>query len=126
MADSDGEFKTSIKNVSFSKTADGQLQQTMDFEGTATGFGTIVLSLMSTQLLSEAGATSGPISLAGKALLDDNSIMGAIGEGTWEQIGNEPRFKVSLLVDLSDGAKHRVESVMDWSARRRTGRFEVL
>ena len=43
--------------------------------------------------------------LAGKALLDDNSILGGIGEGTWEQIDSEARFKVSTILNISDGGK---------------------
>ena len=59
--------------------------------------------------------------LAGKALLDDNSILGGIGEGTWEQIGSEARFKVSMILNISNGEKLRSEGVIDHGARSYSG-----
>ena len=41
MADPIGEFNLKNTGISFNTTADSQLQQTVDFEGTATGFGAV-------------------------------------------------------------------------------------
>ena len=41
MADPVGEFNLKNTGISFNTTADSQLQQTVDFEGTATGFGAV-------------------------------------------------------------------------------------
>ena len=72
-------------------------------------FGTLTM----TQPLAEAGATSGTVTYVGKALLEDNSILGGIGEGTWQQVGNDAKFKMSLLIDISDGTQLRSEGVID-------------
>jgi len=121
MADQVGEFNLKNTGMSFNITADSQLQQTSDFEGTATGFGAVFGTLIITQPLAEAGATGGPCAWAGKALLDDNSIVGGIGKGTWEQIGSETRFKVSMILNISDGGKLRSEGVIDHGARSYSG-----
>ena len=121
MSDPVGEFNLKNTAIGFNTTADGQLQQTVDFEGTATGFGGVFGTLIITHPLAEAGATGGPCAWAGKALLDDNSILGGIGEGTWEQIGSESRFKVSMIINISDGGKLRSEGVIDHGARSYSG-----
>ena len=121
MADPVGEFNLKNTSNGFNITVDSQLQQTSDYEGTATGFGAVFGTLIITQPLAEAGATGGPCAWAGKALLDDNSIVGGIGKGTWEQIGSETRFKVSMILNISDGGKLRSEGVLDHGARSYSG-----
>ena len=123
MAEPVGTFDMKSTGVSFNTTADGQLQQTSDFEGTATGFGAVFGTLVITQSLAEAGATSGPCAWVGKALLDDNSILGGIGTGTYEQIGSEAKFKISMNLDVSDGSKLRSEGVVDHPSRSYTGQL---
>ena len=51
MADPVGEFNLKNTGMSFNITADSQLQQTSDFEGTATGFGAVFGTLIITQPL---------------------------------------------------------------------------
>ena len=121
MADPVGEFNLKNTGMGFNVTADSQLQQSIDFEGTATGFGGVFGTVIITQPLAEAGATGGPCTWAGKALLDDNSILGGIGKGTWKQIGSETRFQVSMVLNLSDGGKLRSEGVIDHGARSYSG-----
>lgn len=113
MADPIGEFRSTRAAWFMTKTADGEIQMTTSYEGTADGFGAVFGTLTRTQPLAEAGASSGTCSYAGLAVNDDGSIIGGIGEGTWERIGSEMRSSVSLLVELSDGSKLRSEGVVD-------------
>ena len=113
MAEKLGSFESKMAGFSFTKTADGQIQTTASYQGTAEGFGAVFGTLTMTQPLAEAGATSGTVTYVGKALLEDNSILGGIGEGTWQQVGNEAKFKMSLLIDISDGTQLRSEGVID-------------
>ena len=105
------------------KTADGEIQMTTSYEGTADGFGAVFGTLTRTQPLAEAGASSGTCSYAGLAVNDDGSIIGGIGEGTWERIGSEMRSSVSLLVELSDGSKLRSEGVVDHTDQSWNGKI---
>jgi hypothetical protein len=117
-----------MKNTGFSfdLLEDDKIQQTADYEGTATGFGAVFGTLVFRQALSETSASSGSLSFVGKALLDDNSIAGGIGHGTWEQIGQEARFKIVMTVKVSDGSQHRSEGVVDHPARTFDGKmYEV-
>ena len=50
-----------------------------------------------------------------------DSMIGGIGEGTWEQVGNEPRFNVSLVIELSNGTKLRSVGVADNKTRTLNG-----
>ena len=74
-----------------------------------------------THALAAAGESSGVATYVGKAIADDNSMIGGIGEGTWEQVGNEPRFNVSLVIELSNGTKFRSVGVADNETRTLNG-----
>lgn len=123
MADPIGEFRSTRASWSMSKTADGGIQTASSYEGTADGFGAVFGTLTRTQALAEAGASSGTCSYAGMAVNDDGSIIGAVGEGTWERIGTEMRFSVIILAELSDGSKLRSEGVVDHAEQSWNGKI---
>ena len=50
-------------------------------------------------------------------------ILGGIGTGTYEQIGSEAKFKISMNLDVSDGSKLRSEGVVDHPSRSYTGQL---
>ena len=126
MAEPIGEFHMKNTGFSFDLLEDDRIQQTADYEGTATGYGAVFGTLVFRQSLSETSATSGALSFVGKAILDDNSIAGGIGHGTWEQIGQEARFKIVMTVKVSDGSQHRSEGIVDHPARTFDGNiYEV-
>ena len=120
MSEPVGEFKSKRTGFTLTKTADGQIQQTSSYEGTATGFGAFFGTMTLTQPLEEAGANSGTCTWIAKAILEDKSILADLAEGTWERMGSDLRFKVLLKNNLSDGRKLRCEGVADSEA----GTFE--
>ena len=123
MADPTGEYTFKNTGVVVSKTADGQVQQLMSYEGAATGFPVVLGSLVFTMPLSEAAANSGSCSWVARGVLDDGTLAAAFGEGTWERIGNELRGNVSLVHEVSTGQKIRTEGVMDFEARTFNGKM---
>ena len=70
MADQTGEYNLKYTGTVVNKTADGQVQQVMTYEGAGTGFPVILGSLIFTMSLSEAAANSGSCSWAGRGVLD--------------------------------------------------------
>ena len=110
-----GEHEMRSAGLHYDKTGDGKIKTIKTYEGTATRFGNISGTLIITQSLAEAGG-NGTCTWVGKALLEDGTIMGGIGEGTTERIGNELKSKVSIVHHLSDGAKVRTEGVMEHGA----------
>ena len=121
MADPTGEYTFKNTGVVVSKTADGQVQQLMSYEGAATGFPVVLGSLIFTMPLSEAAANSGSCSWAGRGVLDDGTLAAGLAEGTWERIGNELRANVSLVHEVSNGQKIRTEGVVDFNGRTFNG-----
>ena len=126
MADPIGEYNFKNTGIVLSKTADGQIQEIVSYEGTATDFGSVFGSLIFTMPLAEAGANSGPCSWVGRAILDDGTLVGGLAEGTWERIGNELRANVSLVHEVSDGQKIRTEGVLDHKEHTFNGQMYAI
>ena len=126
MADQTGEYNLKYTGTVVNKTADGQVQQLMTYEGAGTGFPVILGSLIFTMPLSEAGANSGSCSWAGRGVLDDGTLAAGLAEGTWERIGNELRANVSLVHEVSNGQKIRSEGVLDFNAGTFNGQMYAI
>ncbi len=116
MADPVGEFTHKMVNNSFTKAADGTIVTTADFEGTASGFGTVLASLIVP--LPQGGAKSGSCTWAGQAFPDDSPWVVGSGEGTWEQIEDLNRWKLSFpVIEVSDGSRLRCEGELDLATK---------
>ena len=126
MADQTGEYNLKYSGTVVNKTADGQVQQLMTYEGAGTGFPVILGSLIFTMPLSEAGGNSGSCSWAGRGVLDDGTLAAGLAEGTWERIGNELRGNVSLVHEVSNGQKIRSEGVLDFNAGTFNGQMYAI
>ena len=59
----------------------------------------------------------------GEAFLDDGSVLGGIGKGTWEKPENEHKWVLVAHADLSDGGKHRTEGSIDLETLIYTGKI---
>jgi hypothetical protein len=117
MADPTGEYTFKNTGVVISKTADGQVQQLMSYEGAATGFPVTLGSLIFTMPL---------CSWVGRGVLGDGTFAAGFAEGTWERIGNELRANVSLVHEVSNGLKFRTEGVMDHKERTFNGKMYAI
>ena len=122
MADSIGEFELKHTGSSYLKNADGVVVTYVNYEGTATGYGT-VHGTMSFPL-PEAGATSGTCSWTAQGFPPDSPWNTSSGDGTWEQIEGRYAWKISLpALEISDGTRIRSEGELDLEANTLTGQM---
>ena len=125
MAESTGEFALNHLGNVYAKNAEGVVVAHANYEGTATGFGT-VMGTMSFPL-PESGATSGTCTWTGQGFPPDTPWTSSSGEGTWEQIEGRYAWKISLpIIEISDGTRLRSEGELDLAAKTLSGQmFDV-
>jgi hypothetical protein len=120
MAESIGEFSLNFTGNVYGKNDDGVVVAYANYEGTATGFGT-VMGTMSFPL-PESGATSGTCSWAGQGFPPDRPWTSSSGDGTWTQVEGKYAWKISLpSLEISDGTRLRSEGELDLEARTFNG-----
>ena len=62
----------------------------------------------------------------GQAHLDDGTTLGGFGEGTWERVESQNRWIITMLVDISDGSRHRSVGEISLETLMFTGKiFEI-
>lgn len=91
----------------------------IDCDGTATGFGTVLGSLI---LRAEPDATQGPCSWRGQSLLENGERSVAMGEGTWEDCGTN-QWRIRLLINSSNGQTFATDGVLDLATRSLNGKL---
>ena len=123
MADPIGEFSLKHIGNTYGTNSDGDVTVSVNWQGEASGFGTVWGTLVSSNALSDSNATSGEVKWVGEAFLDDGSVLGGIGNGTWEKPENEHVWKLIVHVDLSNGEKHRSEGSIDLESLMYTGKI---
>lgn len=120
MADSIGEFALNHTGSAYLKNGDGVVVAYVNYEGTATGYGT-VMGTMCFQL-PEGGATSGTCSWTAQGFPPDSAWSTSTGDGTWKQVEGKFAWKVDLpVVEISNGTRIRTEGELDLEARTLTG-----
>ncbi len=92
---------------------------TADYDGTATGFGTVLGSLI---LQVTPGSTQGTCSWRGQSFQDNGDRSVAKGEGTWEDCGTN-QWRIRLLVNSSDGQTFGTDGVLDLASRSLKGKL---
>jgi hypothetical protein len=111
-----GEFSLKMTSIIFIPgPANGVLVQA-SYEGTATGFGTLMLTGTYT------GFTSGTHSWCGAAYLDDGNVITYNGQGTHESSGRQ-KWRTQGVSFNSDGRTLNVEGAIDLAARTWSGKF---
>jgi hypothetical protein len=122
MADSIGEFALNQTGNVYAKNDDGVVVAYVNYEGTATGYGT-VMGTMSFPL-PEGGATSGTCSWAAQGFPPDSAWTTSSGDGTWEQIEGRYAWKISLpVIEISNGTRIRTQGELDLEAKTLTGQM---
>ncbi len=110
-----GNFSLKITSVSYAD--DGAA--TVDCDGTADGFGTVLGSL--TFAAGEPEAKNGALRWRGGAFLDGGEVRQAVGEGAYEEIGNH-KWRTRLIVTVSDGQIFGSDGVLDLAGRSLKGK----
>ena len=122
MADSIGEFTLNHTGNVLAKNDEGVVVTYVNYEGEATGFGT-VFGTMSFPL-PDSGATSGTCSWAGQGFPPDSQWTSSSGDGTWEQVEGKYAWKINIpALQISDGRVIRSEGVLDLEARTFSGQL---
>jgi hypothetical protein len=122
MADSVGEFSHKHAGNAYAKGADGVIVGYSNWEGTATGFGTVFGTL--SVPLGKSGASSGSCTWTGQAFLEDGSWVTGEGDGTWQQVEGQHRWKMSFpVIKISNGDRLRCEGEIDLANRTFSGRM---
>ena len=110
-----GSFSLKITSVSYAD--DGAA--TVDCDGTADGFGTVLGSL--TFVAGEPGAKRGALRWRGGAFLDGGEALQAVGEGAYEEIGKH-KWRTRLIVSVSDGQIFGSDGELDLAGRSLKGK----
>ena len=111
-----GDF--SLKLTSSSYAEDGSSVQ-LDYDGTATGFGTVLGSLHGR---GEPGAKKGTCSWRGQGFLDNGDQVAAMGEGTWEEVGKH-QWRIRSIIQTSDGQTFATDGTVDLASRSYNGKL---
>ena len=123
MSDPIGDFSLKHIGNTYGTNSNGDVTVSANWQGEASGFGTVWGTLISSHALSESNATSGQVQWVGDAFLEDGSVLGGIGKGTWEKPEGEHRWKMVVHVDLSNGEKQRAEGSIDLESLMYTGKL---
>jgi hypothetical protein len=122
MAESLGEFSLAHTGTAYVKTDDG-LTSYASFSGPATGFGSVFGTLNIPLVAKGDTPSGGSVGWAGQGFLDDGTSVAGLGEGTWEQVAGEHRWKISMIVEISNGDRLRSEGEIDLATLKYHGQM---
>jgi hypothetical protein len=115
-----GEFSLKAITATYSPGPAGGVLSQVNWEGTATGFGTV----FGTATFA-GGPKGGTYSLCSEAFMDNGDIMTGIGQGTFETVGKH-RWRTEGFMQLSDGRRIAGEGEIDLSARSWKGKLSEI
>lgn len=122
MADSLGNFELNHTGNAYAKNDDDVVVAYASYEGTATGFGTVMGTLAFP--LPEQGATSGTVTWTGQGFPPDREPSTSFGEGTWKQVEGSHAWQINVpVIEISDGTSLRSEGVVDLEAKTFNGQM---
>jgi hypothetical protein len=122
MANSLGNFELNHTGNAYAKNDDDVVVAYANYEGTATGFGTIMGTLAFP--LPEQGATSGTVTWTGQGFPPDREPSTSFGEGTWKQVEGSHAWQINVpVIEISDGTSLRSEGVVDLEAKTFNGQM---
>jgi hypothetical protein len=115
-----GEFSLKAITATYSPGPAGGVLSQVNWEGTATGFGTV----FGTATFG-GGPKGGSYSLCTEAFMDNGDIMTGIGQGTFETVGKH-RWRTEGFMQLSDGRRVAGEGEIDLAARSWKGKLSEI
>ena len=108
IADTAGEFNYSITSSTYERQPSGGIHVVINVEGPVTDYGTVNGTL--TLVAPAPGAASGPGTFTGASFLDSGEVIGLNGEGYWQQLDGEQKWRIRGVnmstngqVTVSDG-----------------------
>jgi len=115
-----GEFSLKAITATYSPGPAGGVLSQVNWEGTATGFGTV----FGTATFG-GGPKGGSYSLCTEAFMDNGDIMTGIGQGTFEAVGKH-RWRTEGFMQLSDGRRIAGDGEIDLAARSWKGKISEI
>ena len=70
---------------------------------------------------SEPAAKNGALSWRGEAYLENGEVLGAVGEGAFEALGNH-QWRTRLIITTTDGQIFASDGLLDLAKRSLTGK----
>ena len=119
IGETSGEFSYSITSSTFERQDGCGSQVSINIEGTASGFGQLNGTL--TLRVPNPGATAGPASYTGASFGDAGEVVGSNGEGCWEQLDGEQKWRVRGINMNTDGGVILSDGTLDIGARSFNG-----
>ena len=90
-----------------------------NLEVTASGFGQINGTM--TLLTPGPGATGGKVKFTGAAFMDSGEVIGVTGEGCWEQLDGEQKWRMRGINMTSNGSVILSDGTLDLATRSYNG-----
>ena len=115
-----GEFSFKAITATYSPGPAGGVLSQVNWEGTATGFGTV----FGTATYS-GGPKGGTYTWCAEAFMDDGDVLTGFGPGTFETSGKH-RWRTKGFMQLSDGRRGAGEGEIDLAARSWKGTVHEL
>src|SRR5262249_39899106 len=115
-----GEYSFKLTTVTYSEGPGGLIAQT-NWQGTVSDFGTVFSTVTFT-----GSAKGGTYRLCERAILDDGTMLSAIGHGTYEGAGGKRRSIRGIVEGLDDGRRFRIDGEIDMSAQTWKGTYSEL
>lgn len=110
-----GEF--SFKLTSVTLTEDGA--NVLNYDGTATGFGTVLGTLTAR---GEPDTSRGTMSWVGQGFLDNGTVIVGTAQGTYEMTGKH-KWRVRGINQTSDGQNFASDGTIDLASRTYVGKL---
>jgi hypothetical protein len=115
-----GDFSFTATSITVSSTANGGVEQQVNLEGTATGFGAVLGTL--TFYASEPGAESGFVTWNGTAYLEDGGATGGMGRGVFNT-ADKHTWRVRSIIQIKDGPVLLTEGEIALEGKSYTGKL---
>ncbi|HKN12638.1 MAG TPA: hypothetical protein VJX68_05530 [Candidatus Binatus sp.] len=112
-----GEFSMKMITITNTPGPAGSLLIQVNFEGTATGFGSIFETATFI-----GGGKDGTFSIVGSAYMDNGEIVNGIGQGSYESKGKH-KWTTTNTMELSDGRRIGGTGEIDLAARTWKGKI---
>ncbi len=111
-----GDF--TFKQTSATYAEDGG-SVSVNFDGTATRFGTVLGTLIAR---GEPGAKQGTCSWRGQGFLENGDNVVGLGEGTWQETGKH-QWRIRMINQTSDGQIFAADRRLDLATRSFSGKL---
>jgi len=114
-----GEYSLAVTSTTFERLDGGASRAVLNLEGTASGFGTANGTLI--MIIPGPGANAGPGQYTGVSFLENGETVGVTGEGCWEKLGSEHKWRVRGINMYSNGEVNLSDGTLDLATRTFNG-----